>query len=71
MHWLTRSVGRKGAGKFKHAGIFLHDPVIAGSYLSVERGLLVVLDQLDEALELRRADDEETSLLLYQAVFDL
>ena len=27
MHWLPRSVGRKRVGKFKHAGIFLHDPV--------------------------------------------
>ena len=27
MHWLPRSVGRKRAGKFKHAGIFSHDPV--------------------------------------------
>ena len=27
MHWLPMSVGRKRAGKFKHAGIFLHDPV--------------------------------------------
>ena len=28
MHWLPRSVGRKRAGKFKHAGIFLHNPVL-------------------------------------------
>ena len=28
MHWLPRSVGRKRAGKFKHAGIFSHDPVL-------------------------------------------
>ena len=27
MHWLTRFVGRKRAGKFKHAGICSHDPV--------------------------------------------
>ena len=28
MYWLPRSVGRSKEGKFKHAGIFLHDPVI-------------------------------------------
>ena len=28
VHWLARSVGRKRAGKFKHEGIFLHDPVL-------------------------------------------
>ena len=44
---------------------------ITSSDLSVERCLLVVLDQLDEALELCCADDEEASLLLYQAVLDL
>ena len=27
MHWLPKSVGRGREGKFKHAGIFLHDPV--------------------------------------------
>ena len=27
VHWLPRSVGRKRAGRFKHAWIFLHDPV--------------------------------------------
>ena len=27
VHWLPRSVGRKRAGRFKHAGIFSHDPV--------------------------------------------
>ena len=26
MHWLPRSVGRKKAGKFKHAGIFSLEP---------------------------------------------
>ena len=31
VHWLPRSVGRKRAGKFKHAGIFWHDPVIIGN----------------------------------------
>ena len=27
VHWLPRSVGRKRAGKFKHAGIFSDDAV--------------------------------------------
>ena len=30
MHRLPRLVGRKRAGRFKHTGIFLHDPVHAG-----------------------------------------
>ena len=29
VHWLARSVGRKRAGKVKHAGIFAHDPADA------------------------------------------
>ena len=29
MHWLPKSVGRSREGKFKHARIFLHDPVNA------------------------------------------
>ena len=35
VHWLPRSVGRKRAGKFKHAGIFFAQPCIlaTGSYL--------------------------------------
>ena len=30
MYWLPRSVSRKRAGRFKHAGIFLHNPVEKG-----------------------------------------
>ena len=32
VHWLPRSVGRKRAGRFKHAGIFLHDPVVNATW---------------------------------------
>ena len=39
MHLLNRSVGRNRAGKFKHAGIFLHDPVDDSlDYLNVLQG---------------------------------
>ena len=32
MHLLPNSVGRSREGKFKHAGIFLHDPVCGPYY---------------------------------------
>ena len=41
------------------------------THLSVERRLLVILDQLHKTLELRSSDDKQTALLLYQAVFYL
>ena len=57
MHWLPRSVGRKRAGKFKHTGIFSHDPVpvplsltdlflaAAAAAADVEEDLVAKLDE--------------------------
>ena len=35
MHWMTRSLSSSKAGKFKHAGILLHNPVHESRELSL------------------------------------
>ena len=40
-------------------------------HLSIERMVLVIVNQIDEGLEVGRSDQEESSFLLDQAVLDL
>ena len=65
MHWLPRSVDRSKEGKFKHAGIFSHHPVVSHSVsrshlLSpADEGLVHVRHDLDALAEDEEDDDAD------------
>ena len=46
MHWLPKSVGRSKEGTFKHAGIFLHDPVQYMPGIAMEMKLIIIVHDL-------------------------